>query len=756
MCHGAIGVFAWQVVIRIRDKDGHETTITPPKDSTVIVEEGGKRIASFPPEKPTPSEAAAPAAPKASRPDPLVIEAQPSTLKPDERMSGIALSSALPPCPACSAGRSRPAVIAARRAPWRTTPTAAGSPSAARDGAIRLFDTETGALSRVMLGHDAKVGALAWHPGGRVLASGGDDQTIRLWDAGTARQLHVLRGHKAPAMTLAWSHDGTMLASSGGNQDAVRLWEPKSGRCTQELPRAAWYNALAWSPDGPRLALKIMDQSVLVRDVSGKSADLLIVEGNSGGLECIAWSPDGRTVATGNAKTNLVSLWDSRTGSRVQTIEGCKDVNSVAWSPDGEVFATGEVFNVKIWEIATGRLLRKLSNHSMTVTRSLSWSPDGKTLAAANSQAGMVGIWEARTGRRVRSHEWYPELLDGNVSWSPDGRTLVRNMGESLKFWDAATGRLLRMSRFGGGSVGGYHISPDGRLVALTSGSSLRIEESQTGRIVLQTTVERPATSAAWSPDGTRLALGGEKFLQIWDLDARVALRTISVERDWVSGLAWSTEGTRLAAANGRLVRLFDTATWQPTVTLGKPESRDHWLFVTSLLWWPDGKTLASGDRGGVVRVWDAGTGESRRTRQAHTGPVSNLQCAPDGKSILSGSDTDREVNAWDPELGKRLKRVPNSGTVVSPDGKTIAGAGQAALFLTDFEHGRPLGVIVSLSDPNELVVSAEGHYRGTPGVEDEFVYVVQTEKSQETLTPQEFATRYGWKNDAESVRFSK
>ena len=62
---------------------------------------------------------------------------------------------------------------------------------------------------------------------------------------------------------------------------------------------------------------------------------------------------------------------------------------------------------------------------------------------------------------------------------------------------------------------------------------------------------------------------------------------------------------------------------------------------------------------------------------------------------------------------------------------------------------------IYQVGEDRWLVVSADGHYRGPPQVEEEPVYVVQTDKGQHTLTPEEFAQKYGWKNDPERVRLT-
>jgi hypothetical protein len=112
-------------------------------------------------------------------------------------------------------------------------------------------------------------------------------------------------------------------------------------------------------------------------------------------------------------------------------------------------------------------------------------------------------------------------------------------------------------------------------------------------------------------------------------------------------------------------------------------------------------------------------------------------------------------VGVWDLETGDRLKSKPNTGNFLSPDGKRVARTEAAAIHLFEVESGKPIGVITSLTKPLILAIGADGHYRGSEGIEAEIVYVVRTEQAQEMLTPEEFARKYGWKNDPARVRFA-
>jgi len=86
-----------------------------------------------------------------------------------------------------------------------------------------------------------------------------------------------------------------------------------------------------------------------------------------------------------------------------------------------------------------------------------------------------------------------------------------------------------------------------------------------------------------------------------------------------------------------------------------------------------------------------------------------------------------------------------------SHDRRLVVG-GYPAIRVWETETGRPLGTMLDLENGHWLTISPEGHYRGSPGVESEIIYVAQTDQGQETLTPAEFAKRHGWKNDPQKV----
>jgi WD40 repeat protein len=171
---------------------------------------------------------------------------------------------------------------------------------------------------------------------------------------------------------------------------------------------------------------------------------LITLSGHTGAVRSVAFSPDGRLLASGSWD-DTIKLWDVATGSLVRSLSGHTDwVMSVAFSPDGRLLASGSWDDtIKLWDVATGSLVRSLSGHTGAVN-SVAFSPDGRLLASGSCGKaeglycvqGEIKLWEVASGREVRS-------LSGHTSWvmsvafSPDGRLLASGSYDgTIKLWD--------------------------------------------------------------------------------------------------------------------------------------------------------------------------------------------------------------------------------------------------------------------------------------------------------------------------------
>jgi WD40 repeat protein len=300
------------------------------------------------------------------------------------------------------------------------TPDAALLASAGDDGTVRLWDLSTGMARFPSRGHSRSVATVAFSPDGRTLASGSFDHTIRLWDAASGKELRTLKGHQWEVSSVAFSPDGQALAS--GSPDAtVILWDPASAENRRTLEgHTGSVTDVAWSPDSRTLASASVDQSVRLWDpATGK--ELRTLQGHTAPVLSVAFSPDGRTVAAGS-NDETVKRWDAATGEELRPIKGRR----LAFSPDGKTLATAvEPEHVlKLWDASTGDEVLTFHGPGAEWT-SLAFSPDGQALAATGTGSTLY-VWDlTHSARAPRMFPLGVGVWLNGVAFSPEGRHLA-------------------------------------------------------------------------------------------------------------------------------------------------------------------------------------------------------------------------------------------------------------------------------------------------------------------------------------------
>jgi WD40 repeat protein len=229
------------------------------------------------------------------------------------------------------------------------------------DAVVWVWNEATGNVQTAYHGHSSQVITVASSPDSRYIASGGVDQTVQVWEAATGNVIVNYHGHSGSVGSVCWSPDGKYIASASFDK-TVQVWEAATGRPLYTYSgHTNKVYAVAWSPDGRYIASGGLDLTVQVWPVSlfesaaqdrRQHHSIIMYRGHSRAIQDIAWSPNGREIASA---ADNVQLWNALTGQHIYTytkhaIHIALEVQAVQWSPNGRYMASGGIEGtVQVW-----------------------------------------------------------------------------------------------------------------------------------------------------------------------------------------------------------------------------------------------------------------------------------------------------------------------------------------------------------------------------------------------------------------------
>jgi WD40 repeat protein len=303
-----------------------------------------------------------------------------------------------------------------------------------------------------------------------------------------AHESRVFSGPQQPVTSVAFSPDGNLVVAS--SQDGtVRIWDRNTGRELKIFnPDAGFARAVSFSPNGKKL-LAAHDGAPRLYEMQSFTELKRLGAANTFVFRA-AFSPDGKVLATASQGDKGVRLFDADTLEQTHFLGGYdKAIMSLAFSPNGEFIIAGDGTELKVWDVATGKVDRTLSKFTDGVV-SVAYAPDGNQVAFAGMEK-TIYLWDLRENKLVRTFEGHKSLVQ-SIAFSPDARYLVS------------------------GSIGTSKPEAQKNSAMPEEARTIRLWSVETGQEAYHVEHKEPVSSVTFSPDGRYILSGTGNQVRLW------------------------------------------------------------------------------------------------------------------------------------------------------------------------------------------------------------------------------------------------
>lgn len=481
------------------------------------------------------------------------------------------------------------------------------------EGEVKLWQVSDGTPSQAMIGHQAEVTAISFHPDGQWLASGSSDKSVQIWDVPSGRKVKLLEVADAVS-SVEFSPNGSLLGLGLGNRDrnreGVQLWHVESWKEAKKLAENKQHvNRISFSADSSMILAGGLDHTIQVWNV--QTGQLLnALQATKQDVSSVSFNSNGSSIASASClsletlpcREGAVELWSIKNNQRLGTLQRNRVLSKTfGFHPDHRMIATGS-FNqhIDLWHVDNGATLKRLHGHTDKVI-SMDFSPDGTRLASGAKDKS-IRVWNVSSGEQIRVLN--PLSSEpSSIAFSPDSSIIAAG-------------------------------SSDGTVSLSRASDGQRLHHFKTGSAAIR--------EISFNHDASLLAVGLDNAtIQTWYIPNGTLVNTLKGHTGQINSIVFTSDNARLASGSSDgTARLWDTASGQAlgTFTAGTP--------VTSVAFTIDNALLTAGSSDGAIRLWTLSDTTALMILHRHTEPVINLNFSADGQFFTSTS-LDGTIRQW-------------------------------------------------------------------------------------------------------------